>query len=35
MKKLLLTLFSALLVGTAQARETITIFYAWGPGDSD
>jgi tripartite-type tricarboxylate transporter receptor subunit TctC len=34
MKKLLATLFAALSLTAAQARETITIFYAWGPGDS-
>jgi tripartite-type tricarboxylate transporter receptor subunit TctC len=33
MKKLLALLISALAF-TAQAKETITIFYAWGPGDS-
>lgn len=33
MKKLLAVLIAALAL-TAQAKETITIFYAWGPGDS-
>lgn len=33
MKFILAMLLSALTL-TAQARETITIFYAWGPGDS-
>lgn len=33
MKKLL-AIFLASLAISAQARETITIFYAWGPGDS-
>lgn len=34
MKKLFTLLFVGLLCLTAQAKETITIFYAWGPGDS-
>jgi hypothetical protein len=34
MKKLLATLFAALCLTAAQASETITVFYAWGPGDS-
>jgi tripartite-type tricarboxylate transporter receptor subunit TctC len=34
MKKLLTTLLLAASAITAHARETITIFYAWGPGDS-
>jgi tripartite-type tricarboxylate transporter receptor subunit TctC len=34
MKKLLATLFAALSLTAAQASETITVFYAWGPGDS-
>jgi tripartite-type tricarboxylate transporter receptor subunit TctC len=34
MKKLLTTLLLAASAMTAQARETIIIFYAWGPGDS-
>jgi tripartite-type tricarboxylate transporter receptor subunit TctC len=33
MKKLLAILLSAFAI-TAMAKETITIFYAWGPGDS-
>lgn len=34
MKKLLSTLALAALAFGAQAKENITIFYAWGPGDS-
>ena len=34
MKKLLTTLLLAASALTAHARENITIFYAWGPGDS-
>lgn len=34
MKKLLGILLAALSMTAAQARETVTIFYAWGPGDS-
>jgi len=34
MSKLLVTLVAALTLGVAQAKETITIYYAWGPGDS-
>lgn len=34
MKKILATILAALAFTGAQARETITIFYAWGPGDS-
>jgi len=34
MSKLLETLVAALAIASAQARENITIFYAWGPGDS-
>ena len=31
MSKLLATLVAALAIVSAQARENITIFYAWGP----
>lgn len=34
MKKLISTLAMGLAALSAQARENITIFYAWGPGDS-
>lgn len=34
MKKILATLLAALTLTVAQARENITIYYAWGPGDS-
>lgn len=34
MKKFLALIAAALALATAQARENITIFYAWGPGDS-
>ncbi len=34
MSKILATLLAALTLTAAQARENITIFYAWGPGDS-
>lgn len=34
MKKLLTTLLLAATTMVAQAKENITIFYAWGPGDS-
>lgn len=34
MSKLLAALLAALTFSVAQARENITIYYAWGPGDS-
>ncbi len=34
MKKFLLTLFALSISASVCARENITIFYAWGPGDS-
>ena len=34
MSKILLALLAALTLTAAQSRENITIFYAWGPGDS-
>lgn len=34
MSKILATLLVGLTMAAAQARENITIFYAWGPGDS-
>ena len=34
MSKLLVTLLATLAITAAQARENITIFYAWGPSDS-
>ena len=34
MKKILATIIAAVAFTAAHARETITIFYAWGPGDS-
>lgn len=34
MSKILATLLAALTFTVAQARENITIYYAWGPGDS-
>lgn len=34
MSKILATLLAALTITVAQARENITIYYAWGPGDS-
>jgi len=34
MKKFLGSLLAALVMTSVQAREAITIFYAWGPGDS-
>lgn len=34
MFKTITTLVLSLIMGAAQAREVITIFYAWGPGDS-
>jgi tripartite-type tricarboxylate transporter receptor subunit TctC len=34
MSKILVALLASLTLTVAQARENITIFYAWGPGDS-
>ena len=34
MSKLLAAVLTVFALASAQAKETITIFYAWGPGDS-